>query len=177
MSNPFHETLARRIAVQRMSAANVSDSDLAAIVRQIAVGAATGDDRAISRIASAGPAMRAIIEAELDRVLEEQRSALDQRRAAAGVTAAADESRPAEATHPAPEPENAPAATTPTATAYVTPPGCRPRLDGGPAGSGIEIDYSGRPPRPVPPPPFSAARYGLRETPRRERTGWWLGNR
>jgi hypothetical protein len=53
-------------------------------------------------------------------------------------------------------------------SAYVTPPGCRPRFDGGPAGSGIEIDYSGRPPRPVRAPELTNARYGLREVTRGE---------
>jgi hypothetical protein len=74
----------------------------------------------------------------------------------------------AEATQPAPHYENAPTATADSVSAYVTPPGCRPRFDGGPAGSGIEIDYSGRPPRPVRAPELTNARYGLREVTRGE---------
>ena len=54
--------------------------------------------------------MREQIEASIDLVLAEQQAALDQRRAAAGITAAADEPRPAEAIHHAPNHENAPTA-------------------------------------------------------------------
>ena len=178
-SNPFRAALERRIAEQRMSAANVTDDDLAAVVRMLAVAAAAGDARALDRIAAAGPDMRRAIEAELDRVIEEQRLALEQRRREAGVTAAVDSPRPADAIHPAPEPERESTATAAPMQCYSAPPGCRPRLDGRPADMpppGTVIDYSGRP-RPVSPPQFTPERYGLKRVTRGESNVGWMWNR
>ena len=66
----------------------------------LAVAAAAGDDRAIDRIAAAGPDMRRAIEAEIDRVIEEQRLALEERRREAGVTVAVNSPRPDKAIWP-----------------------------------------------------------------------------
>ena len=172
--NPFRQALEKRIAEKRVIAAGVSDGDLAGIIRMLAVAAAAGDDRAIDRIAAAGPDMRRAIEAEIDRVIEEQRLALEERRREAGVTVAVDSPRPDKAICPAPEPERESTATAGPTQGHSAPPGCRPRLDGRPADlppPGTISDYSGRT-RPVPPPPFSAKRYGLREMGQREGNSW-----
>ena len=56
-SNPFRAALEKRIAEQRVAVANVTDDDLSAVVRMLAIGAAAGDERALDRIdANCGPA-------------------------------------------------------------------------------------------------------------------------
>ena len=180
MSNPFHETLARRIAVQQAAVANVTDDDLSAVVRMLAVAAVANDSRALDRIANSGPAMRALIEAEVDRVVEEQRLALEERKRQAGPVVAADSPQPAEATQPAPHYENAPVTTAESMAAHVTPPGCRPRLDGRPDDMpppGTEIRLFRPATRPPPAPELTPERYGLKRVKRGETNTDWMGNR
>jgi hypothetical protein len=150
------DLLAGYEAQRLAAAAAITDADIADVIRQVALKAADRDEVALHRIVNAGPSMRPLLEGELNAILEERKAALEARRHQVGPAVAVDASRVQYSPDSIPELETAPAATTPTPTAYVT----------------IEIDYSGRPPRPVAPPQFTARRYGLVETPRRERTGW-----
>jgi hypothetical protein len=163
-ANPYRSALEQRIAAKRLAAAGISNDDLNAIIRMLAVAAVAGDARALDRIAAAGPALREQIEASIDLVLAEQEAALAERRQQAGVKAAADESRPAEATQPAPEPER-------ESTTTAVP------MQGQPGPGYTIFDFTGRPPKPVPPPEFTARRYGLKEVKRGETNDGWMGNR